>query len=254
MTMHLAVLTFAIASACAPIGAPAPAPTTAPTPPPAAPAPAASSSQSSSEVPAITIVSPKDQSGVLDLRGRTLAEAQAVAGVDSLDAAPNQRNLRQHSDVLIGGGDFVLRATIVIDEFSGRGAAIAFDGGTVNLDDKEWGAVLTGKLFGGGRFPFETERPASALPGAPIEVEISRSLLDRLEIYHQLGVPEIWRCDGTSVACLLRQPDAGYRTAESSQSFPWLAPSQIAPFLAVDPQVTENEQLRRFLEWSRRLG
>ncbi|MEY2716689.1 MAG: hypothetical protein RIT24_3032 [Planctomycetota bacterium] len=174
MTMHLAVLTFAIASACAPIGAPTSPPTPPPTPPSAAPAPAASSSQSSSEVPAITIVSPKDQSGVLDLRGRTLAEAQAVAGVDSLDAAPNQRNLRQHSDVLIGGGDFVLRATIVIDEFSGRGAAIAFDGGTVNLDDKEWGAVLTGKLFGGGRFPFETERPASALPGAPIEVEISR--------------------------------------------------------------------------------
>ena len=122
----------------------------------------------------ITIVSPKDQSGVVDLRGRTLAEAQAVSGVDSLDAAPSQRNLRQHSDVLIGGGDFVLRATVVIDEFNGRGAAIAFDGGTVSLDDREWGAVLNGKLFGGGRFPFETERPASALPGAPIEVEISR--------------------------------------------------------------------------------
>jgi Uma2 family endonuclease len=91
-------------------------------------------------------------------------------------------------------------------------------------------------------------------PDLAIEVEISRSLLDRLEIYHQLGVPEIWRCDGTSVECLLRQPDAGYRTAESSQSFPWLAPSQIAPFLAIDPQVTESEQLRRFLEWSRPLG
>jgi len=91
-------------------------------------------------------------------------------------------------------------------------------------------------------------------PDLAIEVEISRSLLDRLEIYHQLGVPEIWRCDGTAGACLLRQPDAGYRTAEFSLSFPWLAPSQIAPFLAVDPQVTENEQLRRFLEWSRRLG
>jgi len=91
-------------------------------------------------------------------------------------------------------------------------------------------------------------------PDLAIEVEISRSLLDRLEIYHQLGVPEIWRCDGTSVACLLRQPNAGYRTAEFSPSFPWLAPSQIAPFLMVGAQVTEHEQLRRFLDWSRRLG
>ena len=91
-------------------------------------------------------------------------------------------------------------------------------------------------------------------PDLAIEVAISRSLLDRLEIYHQLGVPEIWRCDGTSVACLLRQPNAGYRTAEFSPSFPWLAPSQLAPFLMVAAQVTENEQLRRFLDWTRRLG
>ncbi|MEY4117909.1 MAG: hypothetical protein RLZZ116_1237 [Planctomycetota bacterium] len=171
MTMHLAVLSLSIAAACAPVGEP-------PEPPAAAATAAAqtpgTSAHASSDGTSITIVSPKDQRGVVDLRGRTLAEAQAIAGVDSLEAAPNQRNLRQHSDVLLGGGDFVLRATVVIDEFNGRGAAIAFDGGTVNLDDREWGAVLTGKLFGGGRFPFETERPGSALPGAPIEVEISR--------------------------------------------------------------------------------
>jgi len=170
MTMHLAVLSLAIAAACAPVGEPAPQ--SPPAPPTAVSAP--SPPTAGGDATAITIVSPKDQNGVVDLRGRTLAEAQAVAGVDSLEAAPNQRNLRQHSDVFIGGGDFVLRATVVIDEFGGRGAAIAFDGGTVNLDDREWGAVLTGKLFGGGRFPFETERPGSALPGAPIEVEISR--------------------------------------------------------------------------------
>lgn len=163
MTMHLAVLSLSIAAACAPVGE-----LSAPLSPPAP------SAQVADAVAPVVIVSPNDQRRVVDLRGRTLAEAQAVAGVDSLEAAPNQRNLRQHSDVLIGGGDFVLRATIVIDEFSGRGAAIAFDGGAIALDDREWGAVLTGKLFGGGRFPFETERPGSALPGAPIEVEISR--------------------------------------------------------------------------------
>jgi Uma2 family endonuclease len=91
-------------------------------------------------------------------------------------------------------------------------------------------------------------------PDLAIEVEITRLLLDRLDIYHRLQVPEIWRCDGTMVECLLWQPGGGYRTAERSQSFPWLAPAQLAQFLVSDPQTTENELLRRFLEWSRRLG
>jgi hypothetical protein len=55
------------------------------------------------------------------------------------------------------------------------------------------------------------------------------------------------------VECLLWQPCAGYRTAERSLSFPWLAPAQLAQFLISDPQTTENQLLRRFLEWSRRL-
>ena len=122
----------------------------------------------------IAIVSSKSGASVTDLRGRSLVDAQAVSGVDSLEASPAQRNLRQHSDVLVGKGDFALRATVVIDEMSSRGAAISFDSGAVVLDDREWGTVLLGRLFGGGRFPFETQRPASARPGAPIEVEISR--------------------------------------------------------------------------------
>lgn len=113
-------------------------------------------------------------SDIADLRGTSLAEAQARGGVDSLDASPADRNLRQHSTEVIGRGDFLLRATVVIDEMSGRGAGITFDGGAVALDDREWGAVLTGRLFGGGKFPFETERPAAVRPGAPIEVEIQR--------------------------------------------------------------------------------
>lgn len=122
----------------------------------------------------IAIVSSKGKSNVADLRGRSLEDAQAVAGVDSLNVRPSERNLRQHSEVLVGKGDFTLRATVVIDEFNGRGAAIAFDGGTIALDDREWGAVLSGRLFGGGRFPFETDRPSSARPGAPLEVEVIR--------------------------------------------------------------------------------
>ena len=120
------------------------------------------------------IFGPGGAHDVADLRGRTLTDAQARGGVDSLDARPDERLLRQHSSVAIGKGDFLLRATIVIDEFGGKGAGITFDGGAVQLDDPEWGAVLQGRLFGGGRFPFENPRPASAVVGAPLAIEIER--------------------------------------------------------------------------------
>jgi Uma2 family endonuclease len=90
-------------------------------------------------------------------------------------------------------------------------------------------------------------------PDLAIEVEISRPLLDRIDIYHRLQVPEIWRCDGTVVECLVWQPGRGYRIADHSLSFPGLVPAQLAPFLVIDPHTTENELLRRFLEWSRQM-
>ncbi len=121
------------------------------------------------------IFGPGGAHDVADLRGRTLTDAQARGGVDSLDVRPDERLLRQHSSVAIGKGDFLLRATIVIDEFGGKGAGITFDGGAVQLDDPEWGAVLQGRLFGGGRFPFENPRPASAVVGAPLAIEIERA-------------------------------------------------------------------------------
>ena len=52
------------------------------------------------------------------------------------------------------------------------------------------------------------------------------------------------------VECLLWQPGADCRTAERSLSFAGLAPAQLAQFLVINPQTTENELLRRFLEWS----
>jgi len=123
----------------------------------------------------VTIVAPGRVADVADVRGTNLEQAQAVPKVGSTDVAPSQRSLRQHSTVCIGTGDFHLRATVVMDAMEGRGAGIVFDGGLIALDDPEWGAVLHGRLFGGGRFPFEVERPASVRPGAPVALEIERT-------------------------------------------------------------------------------
>lgn len=123
----------------------------------------------------VSIVEEGVGADVADLRGTTLAEAVIRAKSLSFDAPPSERAFRQHSTVCIGTGDFRLEATVLFDESALRGAGIVFDGGAVVLDDPEWAAVLTGSLFGGGRFPLEAARPTSAQPGAPITVEVVRS-------------------------------------------------------------------------------
>jgi len=120
------------------------------------------------------IVPSDDPTAVADLRGRSLADAQARPASGTIDSTPDERALRQHSRCTIGGGDFTLRATVTLDLYEGRGAGFVFDGGSIALDDPNWGAVLNGRLFGGGAFPFETERPASARPGAPVEIVVER--------------------------------------------------------------------------------
>ncbi len=122
----------------------------------------------------LPIFGPGVVADIADLRGKPLAQAQIITTIDSLDARPDERPLRQHSTHAIGAGDFTIRLTVVLDGFDGQGAGLVFDGGVIVLDDPEWGAVLTGRLFGGGRFPLETSRPANARPGAPIPVEVVR--------------------------------------------------------------------------------
>jgi len=122
----------------------------------------------------IDVVPATPGQSVADLRGRTLAEAQANPASGTFESPPDQRELRQHSLWTIGSGDFTIRATLTLDRFEGRGAGFVFDGGSIALDDPNWPAVLTGRLFGGGSFPFESDRPGSVRPGAPIEVAIER--------------------------------------------------------------------------------
>ena len=58
------------------------------------------------------------------------------------------------------------------------------------------------------------------VPDLAIEVEVSRSSLNKLAIYAGLGVPEVWRFDGQTFAVVLLGPDRTYAPAEASGSSP----------------------------------
>ncbi|MDB5350655.1 MAG: hypothetical protein JWN86_1902 [Planctomycetota bacterium] len=68
-------------------------------------------------------------------------------------------------------------------------------------------------------------------PDLCIEVEITRSAVDRMDIYAGLGVPEIWRHDGSTLHVEVLQPDGTYAERASSRSLPFLPMTEVAQFI-----------------------
>ena len=88
-------------------------------------------------------------------------------------------------------------------------------------------------------------------PDLALEIEISRSALDRMSIYAALGVPEVWRWDGEKLTVNVRTTRGTYRKSERSKAFPFLPLAEFAGFLR-KTQLSETQLLRTFRAWVRK--
>ena len=73
----------------------------------------------------------------------------------------------------------------------------------------------------------ETDPP----PDLAIEVDITHSSMDRLLIYAQLGIPEVWRHDGTTLSFLLLQQDGTYAPSPTSPELLGLTSDEAAQLI-----------------------
>ena len=85
-------------------------------------------------------------------------------------------------------------------------------------------------------------------PDLALEVDISRSSLDRLEIYARLGIPEVWTFDGESLRVRLLQPGGKYVEADASICLPLLPVHELVPYLQPDSELDDTTRVRRFVE------
>jgi Uma2 family endonuclease len=85
-------------------------------------------------------------------------------------------------------------------------------------------------------------------PDLAIEVDISRSSLDKLSIYADLGVPELWFYDGESLV-VHRLQNGVYGEREKSDSFPFLDLKEIERFMGRVEQLGETAWIRSFRKW-----
>jgi Uma2 family endonuclease len=86
-------------------------------------------------------------------------------------------------------------------------------------------------------------------PDLAVEIEISRSLANRVGIYAAIGVPELWRFDGKTLRFCTLQPDGTYVDQETSFNFDGLRPSDLIPYLNFFDQADETQRLHRFVYW-----
>jgi Uma2 family endonuclease len=88
-------------------------------------------------------------------------------------------------------------------------------------------------------------------PDLVMEVEISRSFLDRLAICARLNVPEVWRWDGQTLRVMLLETKGRYSETECSRALPFLPIVELARFLNPLSAQSDTKWLRSFRAWVR---
>lgn len=100
-----------------------------------------------------------------------------------------------------------------------------------------------------GRLELDLERDPP--PDLAIEIEVTRSALNRISIYEALGVAEIWRFDGETFTVLIRGGDDRYSEAESSLSLPTFPLAEVQRRLATFGETDQTTWLRDWRAWVR---
>ena len=88
-------------------------------------------------------------------------------------------------------------------------------------------------------------------PDLAIEVENTRSSLNKQAVYAGLGIPELWRYLKERLTIHVLQPDGTYAPSDFSPSFPDLSPADLEGFMHARHGKGEIEWVRSFREWVR---
>jgi len=90
-------------------------------------------------------------------------------------------------------------------------------------------------------------------PDLAIEVDLRPYLMNKLEVYAGLGIPEVWCFDGLDFEIHALQKDSTYVKVNSSVSLPFVAAGDLKRFLERVTEVKERVLLREVRKWAREL-
>jgi Uma2 family endonuclease len=87
-------------------------------------------------------------------------------------------------------------------------------------------------------------------PDLVLEVEYSRSVVNKLQLYAALGVPELWRYDGNQLR-VYRLEGSIYQQCETSPTFATISIAAIPRFLEMAKESGEVAMVKQFRVWVR---
>ncbi len=87
-------------------------------------------------------------------------------------------------------------------------------------------------------------------PDLVIEIDITNPSLNKFPIYARVGIPEVWRYDGTKVFFFIVE-GGEYKEADRSLAFPPLTSAIVATFLEESVELKSTAWARRLREWAR---
>ena len=99
------------------------------------------------------------------------------------------------------------------------------------------------------RDPLRIDLATDPAPDLAIEIEVSRSALDRLSIYAALGVREVWRFDGEDLIVHVLQDDGSFPESQKSAAFPFVPMEEIAKFLSEYDSANDTRRGKEFRAW-----
>ena len=91
-------------------------------------------------------------------------------------------------------------------------------------------------------------------PELAVEVDLTRNMLDKLDLYAALGVPEVWRCDGSSLRIYRLESAGDYQPREASSTFPGFPVNEAEKVLQQAGEVSEILLVKSFREKLRANG
>jgi Uma2 family endonuclease len=89
-------------------------------------------------------------------------------------------------------------------------------------------------------------------PDLALEVDVTRSSMNRMRIYESLKIPEVWRWNKKGLTFLVLNASEKHDAVAASPTFPVpISPADLMHFIAMRGQMDDNAVIREFRAWIR---
>lgn len=131
------------------------------------------------------------------------------------------------------------------------------DAGSTTMKKEEWnrglepdecffiGEKSVAAMHGKDEFDADRDPP----PDLVVEIDVTASSDDRIEMYRRMGVAEVWRDKNEVVTFLGLTKDGRYQHIKRSRQFPFLTSDELTRFVTMRHELNDTEVELRFEAW-----